>query len=338
MYLGGHNSLGGTDQIRFGEQQVFKMDLCISGSMVCAPSPTQTFRIRMSSLKQTIINAVIKVSASNPANDREGGPTADEARDSFIAMLVDELFPNEVEKPKKEAKTKKAAKAEAPKKAEAKAEAPKKAEAKVEEPKVEEEPKKKGRGPMSEEAKAAMAAKRAATIAAKKAGSVEAVTEQLAQMTVEDEPTPAQVAAGGGKASPKKAAKAAKASPKKAAKAEVNLAKLDPTFRKVLKEADKEKAKEHEPALLAFLNAMTKEAFNGKGAKEHVANFLGGAAPAEDMVDASLEELEFKGKTYYVNPDTKRVYEGVMGEDDTLKVTRPVGYVGMADFKEMTLE
>lgn len=289
--------------------------------MVCAPSPTQTFRIRMSSLKQTIINAVIKVSASNPANDREGGPTADEARDSFIAMLVEELFPNEAEKPKKAAK--KAAKAESPKV----------------EAKVEEEPKKKGRGPMTEEAKAAMAAKRAATIAAKKAGSVEAVTEQLAQMKVEDEPTPAQVAAGGGKAA--KPAKPAKASPKKAAKAEVNLAKIDPTWRKLLKEADKDKAKEHEPALLAFLNAMTKEAFNGKGAKEHVADFLtslGGAAPAAPAVEAELEELEFNGKTYYVNPETKRVYEGVMGEDGTLTVTRPVGYVGMADFKEMTLE
>ena len=202
------------------------------------------------------------------------------------------------------------------------------------EPKVEEEPKKKGRGPMSEEAKAAMAAKRAATIAAKKAGSVEAVTEQLAQLKVEDEPTPAQVAAGGGKA-----AKAAKASPKKAAKAEVNLAKIDPTWRKLLKEADKDKAKEHEPALLAFLNAMTKEAFNGKGAKEHVANFLGGAAPAEvEMVPADLVVIPFKGTDYYVNEETKRVYEGVMGEDGTLTVTRPVGYVGMADFKEMTLE
>jgi hypothetical protein len=270
----------------------------------------------MSSLKQTIINAVIKVSASNPAADREGGPTAEEARDEFISLLVAELFPGDEEKPKKAAK-KTAAKAESPKKAEAP---------------VEEEPKKKGRGPMTEEAKAAMAAKRAATIAAKKAGNVEAVTEQLAQMKVDDEPTPAQVAAGGGKPSPKKAAKK-----EKAAKAEVNLAKIDPTWRKLLK------AKEHEPALLAFLNAMTKEAFNGKGAKEHVADFLaslgGGAAPAAPAaVEGDFEVVEFKGKEYYVIPETKRVYEGVMGEDGTLTVTRPVGYVGMADFKEMTLE
>jgi len=234
------------------------------------------------------------------------------------------LFPGDEEKPKK-----------AVKKA-AKAESPKKAEAPVEEPKVEESPKKKGRGPMTEEAKAAMAAKRAATLAAKKAGNVEAVTEQLAQMKLE-EPTPAQVAAGGGKPSPKKAAK------KEKVKAEVNLPKIDPTWRKLLKEADKEKAKEHEPALLTFLNAMTNAAFNGKGAKDHVADFLaslgGGAAPAAPAaVEGDFEVVEFKGKEYYVIPETKRVYEGVMGEDGTLTVTRPVGYVGMADFKEMTLE
>jgi hypothetical protein len=141
------------------------------------------------------------------------------------------------------------------------------------------------------------------------------------------------VAAGGGKPSPKKAAKKEKA--------EVNLAKIDPTWRKTLKEADKDKAKEHEPALLTFLNAMPKEAFHGKGAKEHVADFLaslgGGAAPVA-TVPADLVVIEFQGKDYYVNEETKRVYEGVMGEDGTLTVTRPVGYVGMADFKEMVLE
>jgi hypothetical protein len=283
----------------------------------------------MSSLKQTIINAVIKVSSSNPAADREGGPTAEEARDEFISMLVAELFPGDEEKPKKAVK---------------KAESPKKAEAPVVEAKVEESPKKKGRGPMTEEAKAAMAAKRAATMAAKK-GGVEAVTEQLAQMKLE-EPTPAQVAAGGGKPSPKKAAAKAekpKASPKKAAKPEVNLAKIDPTWRKLLKEADKEKAKEREPLLLTYLNAMTNAAFNSKGAKEHVADFVATlTAPPESaavvMVDASLEEVEFKGQTYYVNPETKRVYEGELDMDGSVKVTRPVGYVGMADFKEMKLE
>ena len=281
----------------------------------------------MSSIQQTIYNALYKV--STPGAVEKEYATPEEARAEFIAMVMAELFPPETKGVKK-------AKAESPK--------VKKAEAPVEVPKaVEESPKKKGRGPMTEEAKAAMAAKRAATLAAKK-GGVEAVTEQLAQMTVEEDPTPAQVAAGGGKPSPKKPAKS-KASPKKEEKpkAEVNLAKIDPTWRKLLKEADKDKAKEREPLLLAHLNAMSNAAFNGKGAKEHVAEFVATltAPPAPavvEMVDASLEELEFQGKTYYVNPETKRVYEGELDEEGALKVTRPVGYVGMADFKEMSLE
>lgn len=301
------------------------MDSCISAIILSAPRPTQTFSIRMSSIQQTIYNALYKV--STPGAVEKDYATPEEARDEFIAMVMAELFPPETKGKK--------AKAESPK--------VKKAEAPLEVPKaVEESPKKKGRGPMTEEAKAAMAAKRAATIAAKK-GGVEAVTEQLAQMKlVEEVVSSAQVAAGGGKPSPKKAAAKPKAEPKKAAKEDgSNLAKIDPTWRKALKEADKEKAKEHEPALLTFLNAMPKESFHGKGAKEHVADFLASlsAAPAAaEMVDASLEELEFQGKTYYVNPETKRVYEGVMGEDGSLTVTKPVGYVGMADFKEMTLE
>lgn len=318
----------------------------------------------MSSLKQLIVAALIKVATPVEGEEQVDYASPELARDAFVAKVVAELFPESAEVPAKpKAAPKKAAKAESPKKgkAEAKTESPKKgkaspkktkAEAKPEEAKTEvvvpvveakpeakpeESPKKGKRGPMSEEAKAAMAAKRAATMAAKKAGSVEAVTEQLAQMTLE----PAPAAAGGG--SPKKP----KAAPKKA-KEEVNLAKIDPTWRKTLKEADKANAKEHEPALLAYLNAMPKEAFHAKGAKEHVADFLasrGGAAPAPApapapvaSVEADLEVVEFQGKDYYVNPETKRVYEGVMGEDGTLTVTRPVGYVGMADFKEMSLE
>jgi hypothetical protein len=56
------------------------------------------------------------------------------------------------------------------------------------------------------------------------------------------------------------------------------------------------------------------------------------------MVDASLEVVDFQGKEYYVNPETKRVYEGELDMDGSLKVTRPVGYVGMAEFKELKLE
>jgi hypothetical protein len=51
-----------------------------------------------------------------------------------------------------------------------------------------------------------------------------------------------------------------------------------------------------------------------------------------------MEVVEFNGKDYYVNPETKRVYEGEIDEESgTVKVTKPVGYVGMAEFKDMVL-
>ena len=76
-----------------------------------------------------------------------------------------------------------------------------------------------------------------------------------------------------------------------------------------------------------------------------MAEFLAARAPpaapagttASGATAVDLEVVEFKGKEYYVNPETKRVYEGGVNEDGELTVTKPVGYVGMAEFKEMTL-
>lgn len=47
----------------------------------------------MASLKQLIVNAVIKVSQENPALNVEGQLPFEEARDDFIRMLIKELFP-----------------------------------------------------------------------------------------------------------------------------------------------------------------------------------------------------------------------------------------------------
>ena len=107
----------------------------------------------------------------------------------------------------------------------------------------------------------------------------------------------------------------------------------------MLKEADKDNAKALEPELLKFLNGLSNADFHGKTAREHVAAFIAARAPvAEPAAQVDLEVVEFNGKDYYVNPETKRVYEGVMSDDGELKITRPIGYVGMADFKGMTLE
>ena len=292
----------------------------------------------MSSLKQLIVNAIIKVSSSNPAADREGEPTAEEARDMFIAALVAELFPEDtatVEIPV-------AAPAPAPKAAKA--------------PKAPKEPKSPKKSPedkaaekkAKEEAKAAeKAAKDAAKEAEKKAKEEAKEAEKKAKEEAKEAAKKAKEEAKAAKEVP-----ALPASPKKAKKpkaekpaADANLPKIDPTWRKALKEADKEHAKELEPALLAYVNALSNVAFNDKGAKEHVADFLASRAPTETpasdaasgAIPTDLQVVEFNGKEYYVNPETKRVYEGVLNEAGELTVTRAVGYVGMMEFADMSL-
>jgi hypothetical protein len=354
----------------------------------------------MSSIKQLIINAIMKVSSENPALNREGEPTAEEARDMFIASLMAELFPEHgssesavvevpvvdaapvaspakkltkeekeaakaakaAEKAAKEAEKVAAAKAKEEAKAAKEAEKAAKAEAKAakaaspkkspEEKAAEKEATKAAKeaekAAAKEAEKAAKEAEKAAKEAEKEAAKAAKAAEKEAAKAAEKAAKEAEKAAAkAAKEAEKAAAKATKASPKKAAevvlpaspKPEANLAKVDPTWRKALKEADKDHAKELEPELLKFLNAMSKDDFHGKTAREHVAAFLASRRPAaEPTPQVDLEVVEFNGQDYYVNPETKRVYEGVMSEDGELKITRPVGYVGMADFKDMTLD
>lgn len=270
----------------------------------------------MSSIKQLIVNAIIKVSAANPALDREGEPTAEQARDDFIRALLAELFPEDPSMPTTVQDV---------------------VVPVSETVKAEPEAGKKKRAPMSEEAKAAAKAKREATLAAKK---------DVSPPVLETAGSNAAAGAGGAAEPAPEPAKEKKPRKPKADKpAEgANLAKIDPTWRKHLKNADKEHAKELEPELLKYLNGLSKEEFDAKKAEQHVADFVASRAakPAEDdgKVEADLSVVEFNGKEYYVNPETKRVYEGE-GECDAegnWTSYKGVGYVGMAAFAEMKLE
>jgi DNA polymerase III gamma/tau subunit len=320
----------------------------------------------MSSIKQTIINAFLKVAATDPALDREGGPTAAEARDDFLVRFLTELgfepgadsafaeLPmvepkpaaspakkltkeeKEAAKAAKEAeKAAKAAEREAIAKAKEEAKAAKEAEkaAKAEAKVAKAASPKKSPEEKAAEKEAAKAAKEAEKEAEKAAKLAAKEAEKAANIKAKEE-AKAAIAAE------KEAAKAASKVPLPASpKAAPNLAKVDPTWRKVLKEADKDHAKELEPELLKYLNALSNAAFHSKTAREHVAEFLAARAPAvEPSVPVDLEVVEFEGKEYYVNPETKRVYEGVTNAEGELTITRPVGYVGMADFKDMILE
>lgn len=259
------------------------------------------------SLKQLIINAIIKVSEENPLLNHEDPKTAIASRDQFIQLLMDELFPNTEQETTITVPV---------------VPVPAPAPVPVVPAPVEE---KKKRAPMTEEAKAAAKAKRAANAEAKKAvpAEVPSVLEPVVEATA---------------AAPAKEKKPR--TTKKAATTETsNLAKIDPTWRKHLKAADKDHAKELEPQLLEYVNALTNEAFNAKTAEAHVADFV--ASRSDGKVLTDLNVVEFNDKEYYVNPETKRVYEGEGVYDEATQQWtnfKPVGYVGMAAFAEMKMD
>jgi hypothetical protein len=318
-------------------------------------------------MKTLIVNAILKIAGENPALNREGEPTAEEARNMFIRALVAELFPEcpSVDLPASEPTVDQLTNAMS--------------ELSISIPTAETKEKKK-RGPMSEEAKAAMKAKREATKAAKaspaaapapptpepapapaapkkpkKKASAESVSAPPAPPTPKPAPAPPAPAAP---KKPKKKASAEpepapaappappalpaspkkKAAPKKKVDSDANLAKIDPTWRKHLKAADKDRAKDLEPELLAYLNKLSKDDFNAKKAEEHVQDFVASwRVAAVEAQEAELTEVEFNGKEYLVNPETKRVYEITGYDADGTPNANPVGYVGMAAFKDMVV-
>ena len=364
-----------------------------------------------SALKQVLINAIVKVAGQNPARDIPGEPTAEQARDSFIQLLIAELFPENPSvpaikargkpgpKPKLDENGNPIRKAKSPKTVspDSLASSPAKEKKKPgPKPKLDEngepikkaksptssEPKeKKPRAPMSDEAKAAMAAKRKATLEAKKAS--EPASAKTPEKEVKSPKTPKapkkakkaeeesakspakkeaekpkkekakkEKAEESPKKTPKKekAKKEAKAeSPKKEAEkpkketkpkspkkaeATVNIDKFLPTQKKKVKEIVGEAVDVKD--VLSYLNGLSNAAFNDKPLLDHVRDYAASLKPAEEETqteEVELVEQEFDGETYYVNPETKRVY--TMDENDN---PTPVGYVGMAKFEAMELE
>jgi hypothetical protein len=321
----------------------------------------------MSSIKQLIINEFMRIACEHPPYNSKV-LTAEESRDEFIRRLIAALFPESPEvdlsgfppapplvqeqtvsipeaAPKKTKKTKNAPAPEtaalsAP---EVAAEpTPADAPAVDVEPVAQASPEKKKRAPMTEEAKAAMKAKKEATLAAKQAAAGgQHVSPPQPESALE---TSGSNAAAGGSSTPVPDVKEKKTKKTKPAE-DANLAKVDPTWKKHLKHADKDHAKELEPALLTYLNALSKDEFNAKKAEEHVADFIASrvtkAVEADDgKVEADVDVVEFNGKEYYVNPETKRVYEGegTCDADGNWTNYKGVGYVGMAAFADMKLE
>lgn len=280
------------------------------------------------SLATFITNAVIKVS-TDEAYANMPFATREEARAQFVAALLFELglgpAPVAVHAPAQEPKEEKKEASE-PAQASKKPRAPKKA--KAEEPKVEE-------------------AGQLAIAETKPAEDVKVV--ELKEATKEKKPRkpkakaeekPAEVAAAeppvaNAGAEPVKEKKKPGPKPKAKPEAEgpVNIDKLTPTHKKHLKKiAEELKVELNDKEFLAYANGMSAEEWGAKALDEHIRAFLAPepiplAAPPKEFV-----EVEFKDKTYLVDPETKFVYEMVA---EGASVRNRLGTVGLLEFKDM---
>jgi hypothetical protein len=269
----------------------------------------------MASLAALITAAIIKVAATNPAMDREDGPTADEARDAFTEALLIELglapTPVAAHAPVTEAKTvevKKTPKKRAAKKApEAEADVVAALTAAVAELTV---------APAAEEPKPKKARKT----------KVEPKVEPV------PEPVPAPVPASNAGAGAEPVAAKKKPGPKPKAKPEgpVNVDKLTPTHRKHLKAiAEELKVEPKDKEFLAYANAMSAEEWGATPLDDHIRAFLAPPAKATTFLD-----VEFNGKAYLIDPATRAIYAPT---DDKVKQAAKLGVVGEKEFKDMDI-
>jgi hypothetical protein len=300
-------------------------------------APRSYTQITMSTLSALITNAIIKVAQTNPALDREGGMTADEARIAFTDALLVELglapVPVAAHAPVSEPtgtpkKARKAAAPAAPKKA--KKETPPAVEdadvaaltvAVAELALAAEEPKAE---PKAEEPKAKKAR------APKKAKEPEVKPVPASNAGAGAEPVAAEAA-------PEPVVAKKKPGPKpKAVKAEgpVNVEKLTPTHKKHIKQiAEELKVEPRDKEFLAYANGMSAEEWSGKPLDDHIRAFLMpeplplAAAPKE------FDVVEFKGVEYLVDPETKFVYEST--KEGTVR--NHLGVVGQMEFEHMEI-
>lgn len=144
-----------------------------------------------------------------------------------------------------------------------------------------------------------------------------------AAASAEPEPAPAP-APPAAEEKPKKKGGRPKKEKDAAAGEKKNLEKINPTQKKAMKKInDAVDAKE----FLAYVNGLSEDEYKSKTFEDHVRAFV--EPKKEDVQDRALLPVQFKGKDYFVDPETNKVYEA--GDD----VDKLVGHVGMLAFKDM---
>jgi len=254
----------------------------------------------MNSLKQVIVNAVIKVSEDPLFTGREYA-TSEAARSDFIKALIAELFPECPDCVLPSA--------------------------------VHASEEKDGGGdpaPAKETKKRAPKTKSKQPAAAG-SGEPEKKEEEPVKEKKKPGPKPKAAAAGSGDEAPAEKKKAGR-KPKPVAEGPVNLEKFNPTQQKKFKAvADELKVEGDKKAFHDYLNGLSKEDYDAKTFEEHARTFL---SPPETTAETlskctRVEWPEGSGKVYFVDPETMKIYE-TQGNVDVV-----VGHVGMLEFAEM---
>lgn len=281
----------------------------------------------MATLAAFISSAIEKVS-TDPTYTEMDFETREEARISFTSALLFELGLG----PKPEAAKKPAADA----------------------PKAEEKPKKKRASKKAQETVVAEAAVAILEQVKEAPKEVEALTEQMKALTVEEpkakkarKTKAAEPAAephfgiGAGAPPPEEPVKEKKKpGPKPKAKSEggaSNIEKLTPTHKKHIKAIAAElKVEAQEKEFLVYANEMTAEAWGATSLDDHIRAFLTPEGANElAPPPTTFLQVEFDGKDYLIDPATRFVYASSDGEK--VRARDHVGVVGMGAFKDMEL-
>jgi Tfp pilus assembly protein FimV len=270
------------------------------------------------SIKSVIVNAIMKVTVENPVKNQEGAPSFEQERAYFIELLLQELFPENPAMPvipNEVSVTVPMVPTEAP------AEAP----AKVKKPRAKKEVPAVVETDSLAEAPAKVKKPRAKK---EKASNAEAIIAEVNKVIPPVE-------------APVEAPVVEKKKPGPKPKVEKDKKALNventPTFAKMFKEISAElKVDANKKKTLDTINAMTSEEFNaeGKTLESHLRAILTPAS-APVPIETQMKDLisvEFEGKEYAVDEETKTVY--VLDYDG---VGTRVGTMGVNDFKDMEL-
>ena len=267
----------------------------------------------MTSLKQIIVNAILKVS-SDPMYAGRTYALPEDARDDFIKALIAELFP---ECPDYMVPS-----------------AVQASEVAVVEQVAEQvaEQEKDGGGPVAgtkrklskEEKEEAKKAKEAEKKAKEEAKEAEKKAKEEAKKAKAEAPAEEKKKPG------------PKPKPKVETDGPINLEKLNPTQTKKLKTiAEELKVDADKKAFHTYINSLPKAEYDAKTFDDHVRAFLQPtqAAPEEPVLTkcARVEWPEGSGTVYLVDPETQKVYA------PRGNINEYVGHVGMLEFEGLEI-